>query len=61
MEDGTCSNPALTERQAEREPKLMTKLNSVGGELVIGGATLFVTGLLAAGAAIGSGRALRSQ
>lgn len=56
QEDGTCSDPALIQRQAEREPKLMSKLTSVGGELVLAGVALVVLGLLAVGAAIGAGR-----
>jgi hypothetical protein len=56
QEDGTCSDPALIERRAEREPKLMSKLSSVGGELVLAGVALVVLGLLAVGAAIGAAR-----
>jgi hypothetical protein len=60
-EDGPCSNPALIERQAEREPRLMSKLDSVGSEVALAGVILLVIGLVAVGAAIGSTRALRSQ
>jgi hypothetical protein len=60
-EDGTCSNPALIERQAEREPRLMSKLAAVGNEVALTGVILVVTGLIAVGAAIGSKRAIRSQ
>jgi hypothetical protein len=57
-EDGTCSNPALIERQAEREPRLMSKLAAVGNEVALAGLILLVTGLVAVGAAIGSRRAM---
>ena len=60
-EDGTCSNPALIEQQAEREPRLMSKLAAVGSEVALAGVILLVTGFLAVGAAIGSRRAIRSQ
>jgi hypothetical protein len=32
--DGSCTNEELIQRRAEREPKLMAKLNEVGGRLV---------------------------
>jgi hypothetical protein len=35
-----CSDPTLIEREAEREPKPMSKLTSVGGELVLAGVAL---------------------
>jgi len=60
-EDGTCSNPALIERQAAREPKIMSKLSSVGGEVALAGVVLLVSGFVAGVAAIGSRRSLRSQ
>lgn len=51
-----CSDPTLIEREAEREPKPMSKLASVGGELVLAGVALVVLVLLAVGAAIGARR-----
>ena len=35
--DGTCRSEEMTERQARREPKLMAKLDQVGGRLVMVG------------------------
>jgi len=52
QEDGSCFDPTLIERQAAREPKLMSKLNSVGGELGFAGLLLFVAGLLSVGPAV---------
>ena len=45
QEDGSCVDLTLIERQAAREPKLMSKLRSVGGELASVGLLLFVAGL----------------
>jgi hypothetical protein len=45
QEDGSCISPTLIERQAAREPQLMSKLRSVGGVLGFAGLLLFVAGL----------------
>ena len=52
QEDGSCVSPTLIERQAAREPKLMSKLRSVGGVLGFAGLLLFVAGLASVGAAV---------
>jgi hypothetical protein len=52
QEDGSCFDPTLIERQAAREPKLMSKLRSVGGELASVGLLLFVAGLASVGTAL---------
>ena len=52
QEDGSCFDPTLIERQAAREPKLMSKLRSVGGVLGFAALLLFVAGLLSVGPAV---------
>lgn len=52
QEDGSCVDPTLIERQAAREPKLMSKLRSVGGVLASAGLLLFVAGLASVGTAV---------
>jgi hypothetical protein len=52
QEDGSCISPTLIERQASREPKLMSKLRSVGSGLASAGLLLFVAGLASVGAAV---------
>ena len=49
QEDGSCISPTLIERQAAREPKLMSKLRSVGGVLGFAALLLFVAGLASIG------------
>jgi hypothetical protein len=52
QEDESCISPTLIERQAAREPKLMSKLRSVGSGLASAGLLLFVAGLASVGAAV---------
>jgi len=52
QEDGSCISPTLIERQAAREPKLMSKLRSVGGVLGLAALLLFVAGLASVGTAV---------
>jgi len=52
QEDGSCFSPTLIERQAAREPKLMSKLRSVGDVLGLAGLLLFVAGLASIGPAV---------
>jgi hypothetical protein len=52
QEDGSCFSPMLIERQAAREPKLMSKLRSISSELGLAGLLLFVAGLLSVGPAV---------
>jgi hypothetical protein len=61
QEDGSCVDPTLIERQAAREPKLMSKLNSIGGELGFAGLLLFVAGLLSVGPAVVARRRRRRR
>ena len=51
QEDGSCVDPTLIERQAAREPKLMSKLTSISSELGLAGLLLFVAGLASIGPA----------
>jgi hypothetical protein len=59
QEDGSCFSPALTEQQAAREPKLMSKLNSVGSAVMSVGLLLFVAGLVSVGPALNARRRRR--
>ena len=59
QEDGSCFSPTLIERQAAREPKLMSKLNSVGNVLGFAGLLMFVAGLLSVGPAVTAHRRRR--
>jgi hypothetical protein len=59
QEDGSCFDPTLIERQAAREPKLMSKLNSVGGAVMSVGLLLFVAGLVSVGPALNARRRRR--
>ena len=59
QEDGSCFSPALLEQQAAREPELMSKLNSVGGEVMIAGLLLLVAGLVSVGVALDARRRRR--
>jgi len=52
QEDGSCAGPTLIEQQAAREPKLMSKLTSVSGELGSAALLLFVAGLASVGLAV---------
>jgi len=52
QEDGSCFSPTLIERQAAREPKLMSKLTSISRGLGSAGLLLFVAGLASVGAAV---------
>jgi hypothetical protein len=59
QDDGSCFSPALLEQQAAREPKLMSKLNSVGSEVMSVGLLLFVAGLVSVGPALNARRRRR--
>ena len=52
QEDGSCFSPTLIERQAAREPKLMSKLTSISSEKGLAGLLLFVAGLASIGPAV---------
>ena len=52
QEVGSCVSPTLIEQQAAREPKLMSKLRSVGGELAFAALLLSVAGIASLGAAV---------
>lgn len=59
QDDPPCFSPTLLEQQAAREPELMSKLNSVGSELMMAGLLLFVAGLVSVGAAFDARRRRR--
>jgi heme A synthase len=58
QEDGSCVDPTQIERQAQREPRLAAKLNSVGALMGLIGLILLVAGLVCVGAWIRARRRL---